>query len=879
MMRSLFSGVSGLVSHQVAMDVEGNNIANVNTAGFKYSRTNFEDSLLQTMKPATSPQGQLGGRNALQVGSGVGVATVQRIHSQGSTQATDNNTDMAINGNGYFVVSDDGGRSYKYTRAGNFSMDAQGNLVNPNGLIVQGWKADHNFEVDSTMGIRNINIDPGMTVPARASSEITINANLNAGISVEPQERSPVKSTVSLDADIGSLYNYEGKPLRLQRNEDTLTLELTRRYDDNGTTVEETAVHTFAYGDTSAVGDGRFRTMKDLLDEINFQLKDSTGTHDNRIMLTGDGQIAGARHITEIIETPTSNALLEDILEPVTYGSFISRSFKSDVNGSIGSDIVGEMFNSQGEAFMLESGQGTAFSVSNLGETRKFVYREPHPDNAGSYFNNNFQDRADIETATADQGFRWMRDAGGDQAFMTTGQQISFNFNPDAAGGPDETININPITLTYGTGGANSFQSIQDLIDQVNITLETSQSHIRIGWDEETGQIVDSHGVIGGVALADADGNAPAAGTPLDRLAANFASLAGADGEASATGEFRKNDTYYFTNTQELLNLHQMALDDAGDSLNHVTPIRAQATIDDEGRIAIKNNGSVNFDVRSTGYSADQRAMGADEGNKRFTNAMSLNATVAAGSQTNSDRMFAATWRTGVEVYDSSGSRHQLTFNFRKVSTSQDNNEPTVWRWNVDAPEPTSFEYPTFGEIRFNLDGSVQSYSPPSITLNPNTGSSSGQVVRLDFGEGGAFHGLTSFAEESNTRFRDADGYAGGFLRDITVDQTGTLLGVFSNGQNFKLAQVALATFANDEGLESQGGNLYTRSSNSGGPTVGTAGTASRGEIAPSNLEMSNVDLSKSLTNLIIVQRGYQASSKTITTSDQLLNTLLQLKQ
>jgi flagellar hook protein FlgE len=861
------------------MDVEGNNIANVNTTGYKYSRTNFEDSLLQTMKPATSPQGQLGGRNALQVGSGVGVASVQRIHSQGSTQSTDNNTDMAINGNGFFVVSDDGGKTYNYTRAGNFSLDALGNLVNPNGLIVQGWKADSNFEIDSTMGIKNIQIDPGMTVPAKASSEITINANLNAGISVQEHERSPVRSTVNLSDDLGSLYNYQGDPLRMNKNEDTLTLELTRRYDNNGTVTEEVATHTFTYGDTETTGDGRFTTMQDLLNEINHQLKDSTGTYENRVVLTGDGQIAGARHITDIIESPTSNAVLEDILEPVTFGSFISRSFKTDVNGSIGSDIVGEMFNSSGEAIMLETGQGTAFSVSNLGETRKFVYREPNPDNANSYFSNNFQDDADIQTATNDQGFRWMRDANGDKAFMTTGEQISFTFNPDAAGGPTETINVDPITLTYGTGGANSFQSIQDLIEQVNITLQNSDSDIRIGWDEETGQIVDEHGVIGGVALADADGNAPAAGTALERLQNHFLTLAGADGVASTTGEFKKNDTYYFTNTQELVNLHQKALDDAGDELNHVTPLRAEASIDDEGRITIKNQGSVNFDVSSTGYSADQKAAGADEGNKRFTKAMSLNATVAAGSQTNGDKMYAATWRTGVEVYDSSGSRHQLTFNFRKESTSQDNSEPTVWKWNVDAPEPTSFEYPTSGEIRFNLDGSVQSYSPPAITLNPNTGSSSGQVVRLDFGEGGAFHGLTSFAEESNTRFRDADGYAGGFLEDITTDQTGTLLGVFSNGQNFKLAQVALATFANDEGLESQGGNLYSRSSNSGGPTIGTAGTASRGEIAPSNLEMSNVDLSRSLTNLIIVQRGYQASSKTITTSDQLLNTLLQLKQ
>lgn len=333
MMRSLFSGVSGLVSHQVAMDVEGNNIANVNTAGFKYSRTNFQDSLLQTMKPSTSPQGELGGRNALQVGSGVSVANVQRIHSQGATQQTDNNTDMAINGNGMFVVSDDGGKTYKYTRAGNFSFDANGNLVNPNGLIVQGWLADNEFNVDSSMGIENITIDPAMTVPAQSTTEIEVSANLNAGDNVKSSERKAMETTVNMSDDIGALYSYNGTPVGLKKNIDTLVLELTRRFDVAGTMTESTSTHTFTYGEGSTDTDGYFTTMKDLLDEINARIKDSAGIYDNKVLLTGDGKIAGAQHITNIIDSLSTNAVLNDILEPATYGNYQSRSFKTSVNG------------------------------------------------------------------------------------------------------------------------------------------------------------------------------------------------------------------------------------------------------------------------------------------------------------------------------------------------------------------------------------------------------------------------------------------------------------------------------------------------------------------------------------------------------------------
>lgn len=877
-MRSLFSGVSGLVTHQVAMDVEGNNIANVNTAGFKYSRVNFQDSLLQTMKPSTSPQGELGGRNALQVGSGVSIANVQRVHLQGSTQSTDVKTDMAINGNGFFVVSDDGGKSYKYTRAGNFSFDANGNLVNPNGLIVQGWLADADFNVDSSMGIENLTIDPAMTVPAQPSTAIKVSANLNAGTTVQPEERKPMTSTVNMDSDIGSLFSYGGVPIGLKKNNDHLVLDLTRRYDVGGVMVESTSQHTFTYGDGTTKDDGYFITMKDLLDEINDRIKDSTGVYDNKVLLTGDGSIAGAQHITKVYDSLSTNSILTDILEPVTYGTFISRAFKTSVNGFTGADDVGELFDSTGNAFMLKTGEGVAFSVDHLGENRKFVYREPHADNRNDYLTNNFQDTLDITKAAADQGLHWTLNNAGQKASMNVGDTITFSFN---LGTPPKVIA--DTTFTYGVAGQGGFQTIEQLIEQVNVVLINGESQSRLKWDADNGTIIDASGIIGTANLLNADGTAPVANTPLANLQDMFTPLGGADGVPTATEAFKKNDVYYFTNIQELANLYQDALDDAGDPLNFNLPLDAIVSITDDGRLSISNEGSDNFNINVTGYNAFPKAgeeqMGLTAGNKRFSQAMAMGSQVATDSATSSQRMYAATFRTGVEVYDTSGGKHQVVLNFRKVSTSESNNEPTVWKWSVDASEPTSFEYPTFGEIRFNLDGSVQSYSPPSITINPNTGSASGQIIRLNFGDGASFNGLTSFAEKSFIRESKADGYAGGFLEDISVDQTGKLIGEFSNGKQFELGQVAIGTFTNDAGLKAIGGNLYTEAPNSGNVTIGTAGTANRGDIAPQNLEMSNVDLSKSLTNLIIIQRGYQASSKTITTSDQLLNTLLQLKQ
>ena len=186
MMRSLWSGVSGLQGHQIAMDVEANNIANVNTAGFKYSRANFSDMLSQTAKIATSPQGELGGKNPMQVGLGTQVNSITKVFKQGSVQTTDINTDLAIQGDGFFIVSPDGGKTYKYTRNGAFSFDALGNFTESNGYIVQGWVRDPDTgEVDPTAPIRNITIPPGLTTPARGTDHITLKANLNSGDTIK----------------------------------------------------------------------------------------------------------------------------------------------------------------------------------------------------------------------------------------------------------------------------------------------------------------------------------------------------------------------------------------------------------------------------------------------------------------------------------------------------------------------------------------------------------------------------------------------------------------------------------------------------------------------------------------------------------------------
>ncbi|MBR6014274.1 MAG: flagellar hook-basal body complex protein [Selenomonadaceae bacterium] len=179
MMRSLFSGVSGLKSHQTRMDVIGNNIANINTVGFKSSRVTFSDMLAQTQTGASSPSDNLGGTNPKQIGLGAAVASVDLIFTDGSPQATGKNTDVALSGNGLFVLKS-GNQTY-FTRDGAFEFDAEGNYVLPgSGYYVQGWNA-----VDGSLNTNapttNIIVPAGKTMPAAATTAVDFNGNLNSG--------------------------------------------------------------------------------------------------------------------------------------------------------------------------------------------------------------------------------------------------------------------------------------------------------------------------------------------------------------------------------------------------------------------------------------------------------------------------------------------------------------------------------------------------------------------------------------------------------------------------------------------------------------------------------------------------------------------------
>lgn len=218
MMRSLFSGVSGMQNHQTRMDVIGNNVANVNTTGFKRCRVNFQDLISQQLSGASKPTEELGGVNPKEVGLGMMVASIDTIFTQGALQTTGVNTDLAIQGNGFFVLKD-GDKSF-YTRAGAFNIDRDGTLVNPaNGMRVQGWMAEEadGFRIINTSGqTEDLIIPVGQKIDAKATTSVNYACNLDKRLPELPENANRAQELQSTWSTEFKIYDSFGEAHELQ---------------------------------------------------------------------------------------------------------------------------------------------------------------------------------------------------------------------------------------------------------------------------------------------------------------------------------------------------------------------------------------------------------------------------------------------------------------------------------------------------------------------------------------------------------------------------------------------------------------------------------------------------------------------------------------
>jgi flagellar hook protein FlgE len=505
-----------------------------------------------------------------------------------------------------------------------------------------------------------------------------------------------------------------------------------------------------------------------------------------------------------------------------------------DANGNpIASGDVGVMFNEVGEAFNLQENQGIWASFLSS----KSVATGPVVAGAGEL---------SITFALDDGSTKLITTSGG----LAT-NTVTENANRYATA-------INAQTST--TGITASYDIVTGRINLENTNADASASHnVRIA----------------SVGNANSGFDATEDSTTAYRYqytASGPSYLAGIDKTFTTMADLRE------AMELEARNVSDLDLDGIPGENN------ISIKVNEEGKFEISNpgnsqDGDYEMNLKVTGLTAT----GVTENTNFTTNMKALNAVLPAGSagKAFSQSFNAATHSSSIDIFDSLGSKHTLRIEFRK--TALDPNTGSTWSLKVSVPEPATINTiaplnEMTGSVRFNNDGSLSTFSPPNVSFSGYNGSAPNQQVNLTLGTANTFDGMTSFDARSATSGISQDGFTGGDLVGIRIDQSGTLVGSFSNGRSFGLAQVAMAKFTNNEGLATEGGNVFIQTANSGDPIIGTAATAGRGFIQSSALEASNVDLSRALTQLIIIQRGYQANGKTITTSDQLLQTLIGLK-
>ncbi|HEF3515591.1 TPA: flagellar hook protein FlgE [Campylobacter jejuni] len=844
MMRSLWSGVSGLQAHQVAMDVEGNNISNVNTTGFKYSRADFGTMFSQTVKIATAPTDGRGGSNPLQIGLGVSVSSTTRIHSQGSVQTTDKNTDVAINGDGFFMVSDDGGLTNYLTRSGDFKLDAYGNFVNNAGFVVQGWNINWDDQtIDSSRTPQNIFIDPGMHIPAAKSTEVAIKANLNSGLNIGTSSRN----LYALD----SVHGWNTKTQRAEDENDTGTTQFYTT-SKNAVEVTEKGVDAGSLFNANGQGlnlregqgiwvsyaDAKFTTATA---GANGVFNENSQTTQQNVIFWGNKDNAVNLDIT-LNGVNIQNANIRSLDEAIAYINTFTAP--TDTRDGTGVKAV-KKADGSGIEFVNDNADGTTDNMKNIDLVVK------RTNTAGERFrvtwnqqNQNFT----AATVKANGNSAWI--TGGTAGlteervqiitahkyvYSSTPVNIPPMYNPDGGPGYDPANQNNP-----GTAENNYFQAVQgSLLNTDSRTFRTT---------EDLRELLQRDARYG----VDYDGSG------------RF-EIDGRDVNEGVKVVVTENGNFAISNPNEIPQRPGFVMPGAPGTQDNRT--------------------THNMSFNITAYSNKQGTVSTNDAFTKIFKAFDGVLTVG-GQIKESEQLKLSAFSAGLEIYDSLGSKHTLEVQFVKQSTTQDGGNE--WQMIIRVPEPaeinTTGEGPNniiVGTARFNNDGSLSNYNPRTINFSPNNGAAPNQQIKLSFGTSGSNDGLVSSNSASTLTGQATDGYTSGNLKPdaIRVDDKGNILGEFTNGKTFAVAKIAMASVANNSGLEEIGGNLFKVTANSGNIVVGEAGTGGRGEMKTSALEMSNVDLSRSLTELIIIQRGYQANSKTISTSDQMLQTLIQLKQ
>lgn len=831
--QSLSTGITGLMSHQKAMDNLGNNLANVNTTGFKQGVYQFSNLLQQSLRGGMAADGTTGrgSVNPISMGMGTQTASINKVFTQGNLENTSNPYDLGINGNGFFVVRQ--GNGYAYTREGSFARSSDGYLINHSGLYVQGTmavrQADGTYKIPADAKMQDINIPLGSVGGHVQTTEGSFTGNLNSKQSVA-----------------GGLNLFGSNSYPSVNN-----IQAWMPKEFNGGTSNKTDTSWSVLQESSyAVSKTTLDSWGMTQDELEERLK-GTGIKVS---------VYGAGVVTDIPAGGERSCYYYLNGDGEVVGDGETLFSAADVAAGGGIPLVQEVNTVNG---------------GNVQSSAEFAIRVKDEEAPDGYVMKPASLDTDLKDLWYKKGDSWVQPF----ANISNGEEINLSFSKGDSQAECAFVYNVPASAPIVPGQIAVNQEKSHTLEHFLIfmagdvdkpmTVCQNISPEMFGWEDRQ-NFDPPQDPMGDDEWDSAGYQAALTNSKLASAANNLDSSGGALG---------------------LLSIPPRISDKNGGTAAYDVPgetAGAFTRVGEDGRFyvsLVSNLGTQNdlSDIKVSYKDVPHETMFSDD-------------TDYAAPQGGSAMV-------SVDYYDSLG--NPKTAVVRMAMVDQDDNF-TTWRWYADSADDSDFAWQADGDgnintsfsvgtgiIRFDKDGNYVAGSEHSetngITIdlrsqgvnNPiwvkvQNGLSTSKNQNLDFSDVTC---TASSADNNTIREETQNGRPPSVLDEFAIGQDGTIQGVYKNGSVVILARIGMATVPNETGLISAAGNLFYAGPASGDPQYGHAGTAGMGTLNQYMLETSNVELAVEFTKLITIERGFQANSRTITTADEMIQELLNLKR
>lgn len=806
---ALTTALTGLSAAETQIDVIGNNLANSQTVGFKSSDVIFGTQFLQTLSLGAGPTANNGGTNPRQIGLGVQVAEIAANHNQGTIEISSSSSDLAIQGDGFFIVEGAEGERL-YTRNGIFKLNSDAELVNATGQRLLGYGVDEQFRLQESQ-LTPLAVPLGTESVAKATENVTFEGSL-----------TPVGDLATVSQVIESVKLGDAQVPRPDASQ--ILLNAAPLSDANNVTVNTGGVGT--------LGAGTYQYRVALVDALGNESTPSA-------VISATVGTGGRVDLGNLPAEPSGNYPTVNVYRTGPNGSDFFLLGSTAAAGTFTDDGTTPLSGTELNTDTLTGNYTYMVTYHRAGEkeSRPSVLIGPQNVVNGRISLSNFPDPP---VPTAGSGFpaydevRIYRNLAGDQNnfYLVDTVQPGSTYTDGRSDAEIADLSIQGNQLVDLDGPTiNSSTLLTDVLKRDGLTY---QNAFQVGTLSYSGRK-------GGRALGTKNFDVTATSTVQDfidfieassgiqslqldsqnPILASENRIPGETGDLVPGGYIQDGALRFVSNTGELSALEiDLAAFRIEDELGNVT-------------------------TPNLGFGVTQEAVGQSAASDFI-------------------------------VYDSLG----VPINVRVTATlERRTDEETVYRWYADSPENqpltgTDVAVGT-GLLQFDGNGNFVTATNDRIAINRNgVPSVSPLQFDLDFG---LVSGLAT--QDASLAATRQDGSEPGVLNSFVVGEDGTIRGVFSNGVTRDLGQLQLARFANPVGLEARGLNLFAKGINTGLPVQGAPGESGIGSVIGGALELSNTDIGKDLIELVLASTQYRGNSRVITTSQQLLDELLNLRR